>query len=80
MKSGRFAVAFAVACLGLALPACAQQAAERIWSGGPMLTINDNAMRADAVAESGDRIVAVGSQAQACARQLFLSNYRDSRP
>jgi predicted amidohydrolase YtcJ len=46
-------------------PAQAQQAspADRIWSGGPVLTMNDAAMRAEAVAERGGRIVAVGSTA-----------------
>jgi predicted amidohydrolase YtcJ len=45
--------------------AAAQQAApaDRIWSGGPVLTMNDAAMRAEAVAERGGRIVAVGSAA-----------------
>lgn len=39
------------------------QPADRIWSGGPILTMNDAAMRAEAVAERGGRIVAVGSAA-----------------
>ena len=39
------------------------QSADRIWFGGPILTMNDEAMRAEAVAESGGRIVAVGSRA-----------------
>lgn len=37
--------------------------ADRIWSGGPILTLNDAAMRAEAVAERAGRIVAVGSSA-----------------
>lgn len=36
---------------------------DRIWFGGPILTMNDAAMRAEAVAERGGRIVAVGSAA-----------------
>ncbi|MBN8492231.1 MAG: amidohydrolase [Burkholderiales bacterium] len=40
------------------------QPADRIWSGGPILTMNDKAMRAQAVAEAGGKIVAVGSKAQ----------------
>ncbi|HRY90650.1 MAG TPA: amidohydrolase family protein, partial [Rubrivivax sp.] len=57
------------ALLGASLllrPAAAQPApaAERIWTGGPILTMNDQAMRAEAVAESGGRIVAVGSHDQ----------------
>jgi predicted amidohydrolase YtcJ len=39
------------------------QAADRIWSGGPILTMNDSAMRAEAVAEAEGKIVAVGSWA-----------------
>lgn len=43
----------------------AQQAppADRIWSGGPILTMNDAAMRVEAVAERGGRIVAAGPAA-----------------
>jgi predicted amidohydrolase YtcJ len=44
--------------------ATAAQPADRIWSGGPILTMNDKAMRVQAVAESGGKIVAVGSKAQ----------------
>jgi predicted amidohydrolase YtcJ len=46
-------------------PAAAQRAApaDRIWSGGPILTMNDARMRAEAVAERRGRIVAVGSVA-----------------
>jgi predicted amidohydrolase YtcJ len=40
------------------------QSADRIWSGGPILTMDDKAMRADAIAESGGKIVAVGSRAE----------------
>jgi predicted amidohydrolase YtcJ len=39
----------------------ARLSADRIWSGGPILTMNDAAMRVEAVAERGGRIVAVGS-------------------
>jgi hypothetical protein len=48
-----------------AVSAAAAQPADRIWSGGPILTMNDKAMRAQAIAESGGKIVAVGSKAQA---------------
>jgi predicted amidohydrolase YtcJ len=44
-------------------PALARQTADRIWHGGPVLTMNDKAMRAEAVAESRGRIIAVGSKA-----------------
>jgi predicted amidohydrolase YtcJ len=40
--------------------ASAQEVADRIWSGGPILTMSDAAMRAEAVAEKGGRIIAVG--------------------
>lgn len=38
------------------------QPADRIWSGGPVITINDKTPRAEAVAERGGRIVAVGKR------------------
>ncbi len=56
--------AIAAACLALAAPAFAQETADRIWSGGPILTMNDAAMRAEAVAEKGGKIVAVGTAAE----------------
>ena len=59
----RVKLAACVAALVLGPPAAAQPAADRIWSGGPILTMNDQAMRAEAVAEAGGRIVAVGSKA-----------------
>ncbi len=45
-----------------ALPAFAQTA-DHIWFGGPILTMDDKAMRADAIAETDGRIVEVGSRA-----------------
>lgn len=36
-------------------------AADTIWSGGPILTMDDNQMRVEAVAEKDGRIVAAGS-------------------
>ncbi|MFO1089434.1 MAG: amidohydrolase [Hyphomicrobiales bacterium] len=39
------------------------QLADRIWTGGPILTMNDAAMRAEAVAERNGIILAVGSTA-----------------
>ncbi len=44
------------------LHAAAQTHADRIWSGGPVLTMNDAAMRAEAVAEKDGRIIAVGAR------------------
>ncbi len=55
----RFATAGALllaSALGIA------QSADRIWSGGTVLTMNDAAMRAEAIAERDGRIVAVGSR------------------
>ncbi|MGI9524704.1 MAG: amidohydrolase [Hyphomicrobiaceae bacterium] len=42
-------------------PAQAQDVADRIWRNGPILTMNDAAMRADSVAIKDGRILAVGS-------------------
>jgi predicted amidohydrolase YtcJ len=56
--------ALAAATLLATLPAAAQAVAERIWSGGPVLTMTDGAMRAEAVAEAGGRIIAVGRKAE----------------
>jgi len=39
----------------------AQEPADRIWSGGTILTMNDSAMRAEAVAEKDGKILVVGS-------------------
>lgn len=54
--------ALAVACVAFAAAAQAQDWADRIWSGGPILTMNDTAMRAEAVAEKDGKIIAVGSK------------------
>jgi predicted amidohydrolase YtcJ len=40
------------------------QSADRIWSGGTILTMNDAAMRAEAIAERDGKIIAVGSKAE----------------
>ena len=48
----------------MAAPASAEQSAERIWHGGTVITMNDVAMRAKAVAERGGRILAVGTEAE----------------
>jgi len=48
--------------LVLAASASAQETADRIWSGGPVLTMNDAAMHAEAVAEKDGKIIAVGSE------------------
>jgi predicted amidohydrolase YtcJ len=36
--------------------------ADRIWHGGPVITLNDTSMRAEAVAEKGGKVIAVGSK------------------
>lgn len=55
--------ALGLACL-VATAHAATPVADRIWSGGPILTMNDAAMRAEAIAEKGGRIVAVGPLAE----------------
>jgi predicted amidohydrolase YtcJ len=55
---------FATFALLAAGSAAVAQPADRIWSGGPILTMNDKAIRAQALAEAGGKIVAVGSKAQ----------------
>jgi hypothetical protein len=54
--------ALAAAILVAAPPVAAQQPADRIWSGGTIITMDDKAMRVEAVAEAGGRIVAVGKK------------------
>lgn len=47
-----------------AAPLSAQQAADSIWSGGTILTMDDKAMRAEAVAVANGRILAVGPRSE----------------
>jgi len=54
------------ACTFTAAPAWSETA-DRIWSGGTLLTMNDAAPRAEAIAEKDGRIVAVGSMAEVMA-------------
>lgn len=42
----------------------AREQADSIWSGGPILTMNDKAMRAEAVAVSAGKILAVGKRSE----------------
>ena len=58
-----------VAALLSGLPVEAQPVADRIWSGGSIITMNDSAMRAEAVAEAGGRIIAVGRKAEVMKRR-----------
>ena len=53
-------VALAVALAAAAPAAVWAQPADRIWSGGPILTMEDAAPRAEALAERDGRILAVG--------------------
>lgn len=50
--------------LTLAWPSFAQEAADRIFVGGPVLTMNDALPRAEAVAIKDGRIIAVGTAAE----------------
>lgn len=50
--------------LWLATTAALAQTADQIWSGGPILTINDAAPRAEAIAVREGRILAVGALEQ----------------
>ncbi len=61
---GLSASAALVASMALAAPAAAQQTADSIWSGGPILTMNDKAMRAEAVAVANGKIIAVGKRSE----------------
>jgi predicted amidohydrolase YtcJ len=54
---------FAISIAFLGSIAGAQETADRIWFGGRILTMDDAAMRAEAVAEKDGRVLAVGSEA-----------------
>lgn len=56
-------MAAAALLLGASTGAMAQSA-DRIWVGGPILTMEDEAMRAEAIAEDDGRIIAVGPRAE----------------
>ncbi|WP_299424858.1 amidohydrolase [uncultured Shimia sp.] len=53
----------------LSTPLLAQEIADTIYSGGPILTINDDAPRAEAVAVKDGRILAVGTRTDMLAHQ-----------
>lgn len=57
----RFAVAGLISAL-LTSSAAFADTADKIWTGGPIITMNDAAMRADAVAIKDGKILAVGSK------------------
>lgn len=56
----RASVIAALLCTALVAPARATEPADRIRLGGPILTMNDAAMRVEAVAERNGRIIATG--------------------
>lgn len=53
-------IAGLISGLCLALPGLAQDVADQIWSGGPIITVNDKAPRAEAIAVKDGKILAVG--------------------
>jgi predicted amidohydrolase YtcJ len=57
------ALALLLAAVAHAQPAASDVPADTIYSGGPILTMNDAAMRAQAVAVKGGKIIAVGAEA-----------------
>ncbi len=61
--------AFTLFCAALAFPAAAQDIADTIYFGGPILTMDDTAPRAEAVAVKDGAILAVGDLADMTALQ-----------
>ena len=59
--------AASLTCLAAPLPGAAQEIADRIFTGGPVLTMDDGNPRADAVAVRDGRIIAVGPEAEVMA-------------
>jgi len=62
MKRLLKAVTAAITLLAAAAPIPAQQIADTIYPGGPILTMNDAVVRAEAVAVFDGRIIAVGTR------------------
>ncbi len=67
----------AVSCALCASAALAGEPADRIWTGGTVLTMNDAAMRAEAVAEKDGRILAVGAADEVLAHRGPLTQVVD---
>jgi predicted amidohydrolase YtcJ len=67
MPPTRLVLSVLLAASSLAATPASSETADRIWSGGPILTMNDAAPRAAAIAEKDGRIVAVGSEAEVMA-------------
>ncbi|MFA9476518.1 MAG: amidohydrolase, partial [Filomicrobium sp.] len=68
MRPSRFSLALVFA-VAFTMPTWAQEAADKIYSGGSVLTIDDANPRAEAVAIKKGRILAVGSKAQVMAHR-----------
>lgn len=54
------AIAFSIIAFQIASQSALADTADKIWHGGPILTMNDLAMRAEAVAEKDGKILTVG--------------------
>jgi hypothetical protein len=67
MPPTRLVLSVLLAASSLAATPASSETADRIWSGGTILTMNDAAPRAAAIAERDGRIVAVGSEAEVMA-------------
>ncbi|CAH0147748.1 amidohydrolase [Roseomonas sp. CECT 9278] len=64
MGAGAVGFGSLLRCAEAQTPPNPSGAADAIWSGGPILTMNDAAPSAEAVAVRGGRILAVGTRAQ----------------
>lgn len=64
MGAGAVGFGSLLRCAEAQTPPAPSGAADAIWSGGPILTMNDAAPTAEAVAVRGGRILAVGTRAQ----------------
>jgi hypothetical protein len=56
-------LAAAAVCMLFAATVSARDYADRIWTGGTIITMNDAALRAEAIAARNGRVLAVGSKA-----------------
>ena len=62
-------IALSLAFLALLPSSLAAQEADRIWRGGPILTMEDDAMRAEALAVRNGLILAVGAESEIMAHR-----------